>query len=631
MLQLNTLLNNNNKLWESKTAYKAENYLNRRIQQLCEGAKLLTGIIGSTIFWSTIIRGALAADNPLHAFARRAGSPLTIVGNITNQQVFAENYYSLSILPSDYFKDNYPFTLKIVENETLPSWLSYNFDSLIFQGSYELTGSPRDVKVVNSIAYIAYGTSGLQIFDVSNPKAPAFLGAYDSTSQFQTTAVEVVDNIAFTNAPPSGFGLTIIDVNNSSNPISLANLTIPNFFNPKKIQVLDHFAYVIDSYSGLKIINVSNLAAPSLKGTWSLPNENILDLAVADNLAYLAYTNGLYIIDVSDSSNPTLLGTYSGTYNPGYQVDCVDVVGNFAYIATAGELQILNVTNSSAPTLVGGYNIGLMPYQQIALEVVEEIAFVSGQANFYVDNQMSNIVEYIDVSNPYTPRQLGIYNTFDTLHPISSLNNEGYFFYLLQGTNTGLLSLDILEERFTLTGNPGISTFGNHSLELIAQDSEMNQASIPFVLRVDSPPLVNNSIPDQVAKIGQTFIFEIPNNTFIDPSGYPLTLFAEQSTRTSFRTSLPAWLSFVNNTLEGIPGNSDIGNYSIIISAQDPAMNQASTNFGLRVESIQQSTHSTPSYLLLLLLALPVPCIAGAVYKYYNKKSNSTNKEMIAV
>ena len=102
------------------------------------------------------------------------------------------------------------------------SILSTAAGALITVGALDAPASARAVAVVGGIAYVAdssfSGGSSLRIIDVSNPAAPAELGAFDTS--FQTSfGVDVIGGLAYMAGGSSG--LRVIDV---SNPAALVEL-----------------------------------------------------------------------------------------------------------------------------------------------------------------------------------------------------------------------------------------------------------------------------------------------------------------------------------------------------------------------------------------------------------------------
>ena len=106
-------------------------------------------------------------------------------------------------------------------------------------------------------------------------------------------------------------------------------------------------AYIGGAYSGLRIIDVSNPAAPTEVGSFDTPGQSY-DVQVVGSLVYVADDSWLRIIDVSNPAAPTEVGSF----NTPADAWNVQVVDDLVYVADmAGGLQILRVLGSvSEPT-----------------------------------------------------------------------------------------------------------------------------------------------------------------------------------------------------------------------------------------------------------------------------------------
>jgi Ca2+-binding RTX toxin-like protein len=108
---------------------------------------------------------------------------------------------------------------------------------------------------VGNYAYVADGSSGLQIIDISNPAAPTLAGTYDTPGYAQE--VQVVGNYAY--VADGGSGLQIIDISNPAAP-TLAE-TYDTTGSAQGVQVVGNYAYVADDDGGLKILDVSDFTS----------------------------------------------------------------------------------------------------------------------------------------------------------------------------------------------------------------------------------------------------------------------------------------------------------------------------------------------------------------------------------
>ncbi|MCY2987934.1 MAG: leucine-rich repeat domain-containing protein, partial [Planctomycetota bacterium] len=188
-------------------------------------------------------------------------------------------------------------------------------------------------------------------------------------------------------------GLAILDVSNPAAPALRGTYSTDTAFG---VQVVGTLAYVADGYNGLLVIDVCNPVAPVLQGTYNTPG-SAQGVQVVGTLAYVADgSSGLQVIDVSNSAAPVLLGTYNTTGN----ALAVQVVGTLAYVADGGSgLQVVDVSNPAAPMLRGTYNTTGTAY---GVSVVGTLAYVADEASG---------LQVIDVSNPAAPVLRGTRDT----------------------------------------------------------------------------------------------------------------------------------------------------------------------------------------------------------------------------
>lgn len=141
-----------------------------------------------------------------------------------------------------------------------------------------------------------------------------------------------------------------------------------------KLTVVGTTAYVAcrGPGSGIKIIDISNPAAPVLKGFHKMATGSF-GVAVNGNYAYAsAYREGIEVIDVSNPSRPVLKGRYK-TAGKTYGIA---VSGNTVYVAahTAG-VEIIDVSNPANPSLRGSFKA---PKMALNVAVSGNLAAVAG-------------------------------------------------------------------------------------------------------------------------------------------------------------------------------------------------------------------------------------------------------------
>jgi hypothetical protein len=204
-----------------------------------------------------------------------------------------------------------------------------------------LPGFANNVDVAGNYAYIAAGSAGLVVVDVTNRSAPSIVATLDTSGN--ANDVKVVSGIAY--VADGASGLQVVNVSNPASPQLIGTLDTADAWD---VSVSGGTAYVADGAAGLKIIDVRNGAAPSLVG--SVDTSGIAKgVDVAGNYAIVADGSSTAVIDITVPSVPALVGV-AGTS----QARDVVAEGTLAYVADFGTtLRIIDFSNPSSPQIVG--------------------------------------------------------------------------------------------------------------------------------------------------------------------------------------------------------------------------------------------------------------------------------------
>jgi choice-of-anchor B domain-containing protein len=183
------------------------------------------------------------------------------------------------------------------------------------------------------------GATGLRIYDLSNPAAPAYVGAWSSVYVHEaqvktfTSGPFAGRQIAFCcgglNSGNVNTGLYIVDVTNKLNPIQLAYVTYPNarYCHQGWLDEQQQYFYINDELdegatvttTTTIVIDVSNLTAPTFVGTFSNGNAAVgHNLFVKGTKLFEAnYRSGFRVFDLAVSrTNPpevAFFDTYPGS------------------------------------------------------------------------------------------------------------------------------------------------------------------------------------------------------------------------------------------------------------------------------------------------------------------------------
>nr|WP_255502210.1 MBG domain-containing protein [Algoriphagus sp. AK58] len=152
----------------------------------------------------------------------------------------------------------------------------------------------------------------------------------------------------------------------------------------------------------------------------------------------------------------------------------------------------------------------------------------------------------------------------------------------------------------TFSGTPTNSEVGTITIAVTADDGNGGTETDTFditVLNTNDAPTVANPIPDQFATENSAFNFQFGLNVFNDIDvGDELSYTAQLAGG----GSLPTWLSFdgTTRTFSGTPGNSDVGNLDVVVTASDSDGASVSDTFTLIVVGVNDAPVITAPFFI---------------------------------
>ncbi len=321
--------------------------------------------------------------------------------------------------------------------------------------SADTPGDALGVAVSGTFAYVADRDSGLQIIAVSDPKKPEIIGSVDTPGY----AYDVAVSGATAYVADDESGLQIIDVSVPANPKIIGSVDTPGY--ALGVAVSGTFAYIADGYiGGLQIIAVSDPKKPEIIGSVDIPG-SAYDVAVSGTTAYVTdYENGLQIIDISDPANPEFYYSYMG-YDMYARSSAVAVSGAFAYVTDyENGLQIIAVSDPKKPEIIGSVDIPGSAY---------DVA-VSGAFAYVADGYGLQIIAVSDPKNPQiigsvrTPGAQGVAVSGTTLYVAAG------DLYVIPVIEIGSDSVTVNSETALSVRLPGPQRPGDYSLSLFNKD-----------------------------------------------------------------------------------------------------------------------------------------------------------------
>ena len=266
-------------------------------------------------------------------------------------------------------------------------------------GTYDGVG--YQLALAGTTAYVAayypdpggdFGDGVIEVIDVSCPKAPAFVSAYDG-GDHQFSAIEIVGTTLYALSIywDGGTELQIVDVSDPSAPFRVGGHWVSGY-DSYQLAVADNVAYATAEELGLphypqfvRMFDVSDSTTPTLVGEYETPSRPSA-LAVSGAVLYVGGDWGLQLVDVSDPATPDLLSTHETAE----LLRDVEVHGGIAYLVTGSTLQTIDVTDPENPSVLS--TRGLPTGGQIVVE--DTSAYVGG-------------LHVINVSDPASLKLIG--------------------------------------------------------------------------------------------------------------------------------------------------------------------------------------------------------------------------------
>lgn len=256
---------------------------------------------------------------------------------------------------------------------------------LSLAGEAMLPAIPQGLALAGSTAYLAAGSSGLLVVDITSPAAPVPVTTLALPGQARSVAL--AGEYALVAAGSAG--VRVVDISTPAAPFEAGSFAAPFAWDA---WASGETAAVAAGSGGLQVL-AADLPQLSLAGSLKYPPRP-RDLAVAGPYAYAAASDGLWVLDVADPCVPAVAAYLALSGNP------VALVLNdgFAYVAdsTAG-LHVVDIANPLAPVAAGFVSLPGTPHQ---LELAGTRLYVAaGSAGLRI----------LDTGAPALPAEIGFF------------------------------------------------------------------------------------------------------------------------------------------------------------------------------------------------------------------------------
>lgn len=308
----------------------------------------------------------LRATNPAGPFINISGS--------TNSTTFVDSSVAADI---EYWYQVHPALSADVVSNTI-SIRTTPFINAFASTTLRMPGYTDGIAISGNYAYLALGSVGLRVVDISTPSAPAVVGSLDFTGNATDIAVSgshayMVDYSA---------GVRVIDISTPTAPALIT--TVGTTGSANAIKISGTYAYVATT-AGLDVIDIATPASAALVPLSPFnAGGGEFSVEVSGATAYAGTATGVVVFNISDPPNTVATGD---TINLSETVLDLGVAGDYAYIASTGGFTILDISTIAAPVTL--LHVPYSPGFLQDVELIGEFVLLSGYNGLEIYNAQS--------------------------------------------------------------------------------------------------------------------------------------------------------------------------------------------------------------------------------------------------
>ena len=344
---------------------------------------------------------------------------------------------------------------------------SANRKQIVSQVTWQQT--PQRTGTVSLTTYL---TNWLASAGIGNWALPLQQSVYNAAGNQDAWKVVVQGNYAYMVRLDGTPDFLIIDISNLAAPTLTGSLSLNGI--PQAITVSGNYAYVgsrLDT-EDLQIIDISNPALPTVAGTYNAAGTNdVVSIAISGSTAYLSRTFDaanpeITVVNVSNPASVTLVGSL----NLANTASDVVLIGSYLYVSnynTSGELYVVDVSVPATPTIAATVNL---TGSSTGLSI-------TGAGSIVYVGRTGGEVRAVDVSTPTSPIAAGSFNAGASVQDLSLGNSNTYLFVSDSGASGGFHVLDVSNPN-SITQISTLNLMGGRAGNGIFYDSTLDRAFI---------------------------------------------------------------------------------------------------------------------------------------------------------
>jgi len=164
----------------------------------------------------------------------------------------------------------------------------------------DVGGIPEGLELSGDYVYVcsrATTSYSVQVIDISDPVSAEVVASSDSVGSARQ--IRLNGNYAYVTNTDAG--LLTVDIDP---PVEIENVDmIYTIGSSREMDISDGYAYVINNWVGLQTVDIDPLESAKIIHTMQF-SEDLQDVVVIGNYAYLAGSYKLYIVNITNKTNP---------------------------------------------------------------------------------------------------------------------------------------------------------------------------------------------------------------------------------------------------------------------------------------------------------------------------------------
>jgi hypothetical protein len=350
---------------------------------------------------SPITNVVISADTILKFFARDEQGNLETV----RTEVY-QIYYR--------YRENFSGTDYQEEDATTADWntaggfLALPMGAPLGLGSFASTAESAGILPRDEMVFLADGSGGLKLLDVSCPGDPVPVLTL-ARSSLAADPVSLAGWGKYLLAAGAG-GLSILDAGEPRAPLVIGTLSLPVSGSGRSLTVSGNYLFLADGQGGLRVIRITNPVLPQALSAYTtgVGSDLCQDAAASGNYLFTAFSqSGLVVLDISNPEAVSLPKPASLTVAGALSL-ARD--GNLLLLGTTtGDLRLINISNPKNPQFWSSLKACTQGISAIAIR---------GALAYLACGSDSLVV--VNVASPESPRKINSYTAFGNLNRIVS-------------------------------------------------------------------------------------------------------------------------------------------------------------------------------------------------------------------